>query len=106
MSNNRITSYFGSEPKKCKLQSNEDECVEDVKRTKPSETNTVSNTTDAHFSDASEFISIEPRESEKPNDCESDIGHFITRTNTINDYLKSVILQRSNVPCNDFQYPF
>lgn len=100
MSNNRITSYFGSVPKICKIQSNEDKCVDGVKRIELSETNTISNPTDVNFSGASEFISFEPRETDKPNDCESDTGHFITRS------LKSVVLQQSNIPCSDFQYPF
>lgn len=95
--NNRITSYFGSVQKKCKLQSNED-------GTKDSETIAISNPTNTNCYDTSELIN--PIEIEKLHDIELDIGNFITQTNAINDYLKSVILQRSNVPSNDFQYPF
>lgn len=95
--NNRITSYFGSVQKKCKLQSNED-------GTKESETIAISNPTNTNCFDTSELIN--PIEIEKLHDIELDIGNFITQTNAINDYSKSVILQRSNVPSNDFQYPF
>jgi len=95
--NNRITSYFGSVQKKCKLQSNED-------GTKESETIAISNPTYTNSSDTSELIN--PIEIEKLHDIELDIGNFITQANAINDYSKSVILQRSNVPSNDFQYPF
>jgi hypothetical protein len=42
--NNRITSYFGSVQKKCKLQSNED-------GTNESETIAISNLTDTNCSD-------------------------------------------------------
>lgn len=93
MSNNRINSFFGSVPKKCDLQTNENKCVEGVKHIKMLETNTISNPTDSYLSDASQFISFEPKETKKFNNCESDMGHFITRTNTINYYLKSVVLQ-------------
>jgi len=55
-------------------------------------------------SDTSELIN--PIEIEKLHDIELDIGIFITQTNAINDYSKSVILQRSNVPSDEFQYPF
>jgi len=49
--NNRITSYFGSVQKKCKLQSNED-----YYGTKESETIAISNPTDTNCSDTRELI--------------------------------------------------
>lgn len=84
--NNCIISYFGSVQKKCKLQSNED-------GTNESEKIAISNQTDTNCSDTSELINL--IEIEKLHDIELDIGHFITQTNAINDYSKSVILQRS-----------
>jgi hypothetical protein len=92
--NNRITSYFVSIQKKCKYQSNED-------GTHESETIAISNPTDTNCSDTNELFN--PIENEKLHDIELDIGHFITQTNVINDYSKSVILQRSNVHSDDFQ---
>lgn len=95
MSKNCIISYFDSVPKKCKLQSDEDGI-------KTSEMNP----TDTNYSNASESVSLEQKQTRVISDCESDIGNFITQTNTVNDYLKSVILKRNNIPTNDFQYPF
>lgn len=98
MSKNRITGYFESVSKKIKIQSNDEpkEKIPETSDTNESETSTSKN----------KPISLEPSQSEILNDCESDIGHFVSQNNTVNDYLKSVILQRSNIPNDDFLYPF
>jgi hypothetical protein len=94
--NNRLTSYFGNVQKKCKLQSNEDSIYTRV-RNKFNLKSTYTN-----CSDTSELIN--PIEIEKLHNIELGMGHFLTLTNAINDYSKSVILQRSNVPSDDFQF--
>jgi hypothetical protein len=95
MSIKRITSYFESASKKSKHNS-------------PLEAD--HNTIDGTSAGKSELFSLKKPEAEHSESIQSevtnetDIAHFISKT--VSDYMKSVILKRSNIPSSNFQYPF
>lgn len=97
MSMKRISSYFNITSKKSKpnFPLEEDQ-----------------NTIDGTSTGTTELISIQKPEAEVGESIQSeitdelDIANFTCRSKMVSDYIKSIILKRSNIPSSKFQYPF
>jgi len=97
MSMKRISNYFNITSKKSKL----DLPLEEDQ-----------NTIDGTCTGTTELISIQKPEVEIGESIQSeitnelDIANFTCRSKMVSDYIKSIILKRSNIPSSEFQYQF